>query len=798
MRNVKIENEVLIQAAKRYGTPCLCYEKNEIEYWCKALKDDLPSQSNIIYSVKASSSTILLQNYINDGLLFETASDGELSILISLEVAPNQIWVSGQGKSLEYIINALKYGITHFHIESENELNLLAPLIQDRTDIICCIRVNPQNASDESVLQTAGKASAFGIDENKLQKLLNNPYANIINGIFVYCGSQYFSAESIINNTETAFHIAMSFHASTGRKIKAIDFGGGFGVPENNETPELNLEHLHMGLEVVFEKYSKSDCFSSDTQYYFESGRFLAARTACLITSIVDIKESMNKKFIITNGGINHLGVKQAEYRLYLPYIRHIGKNPTGYFDKYSIIGNTCTPIDLTHPEIALDNPLIGDYICIPDCGAYSLNFSPQHFNGFYSIPEILHDDGVWAAYTNKGIYKELAGNKEYVPIGTGKEIEQLFVESCPLDSDEVQNIIIAAETIKNNSLNFFIFDIGENGTETVILLKVLKKHYGIVPDVVFTDFEDITKFTKAKCLKKECYKLFSAKNEMSKYFAMLAGSEFTDNDFSETTIMVISSGIWSYMKIESELITSMELDFYDHFLHNISSLQHSFDLLRDIVSKESYIEYLRTVLENDFWRLPVNPLHSKYWGYDLNPYNKLYEHLDNEKWLNIGSCNGDTIFRYFSNGYSATKIYAVDTDKNALLRCRSNLHLINSIETEAVSYHNVMFGCHADEIKIDDMFANLPLTLINMDIEGAEQNVIKSAKSVINRDKPVLAICVYHKPDDIYKLINLIYNINADYSFYLRKYPNYPYHRYNSKEELVLYAIPSERKVEH
>lgn len=113
MRNVKIENEVLIQAAKRYGTPCLCYEKNEIEYWCKALKDALPSQSNLIYSVKASSSTILLQNYINDGLLFETASDGELSILISLEVAPNQIWVSGQGKSLEYIINALKYGITH-------------------------------------------------------------------------------------------------------------------------------------------------------------------------------------------------------------------------------------------------------------------------------------------------------------------------------------------------------------------------------------------------------------------------------------------------------------------------------------------------------------------------------------------------------------------------------------------------------------------------------------------------------------------------------------------------------------
>ena len=363
------------------------------------------------------------------------------------------------------------------------------------------------------------------------------------------------------------------------------------------------------------------------------------------------------------------------------------------------------------------------------------------------------------------------------------------------MESDEVQNIIIAAETVKRNNLDFFVFDISETGTEAVILLKVLKKHYGIIPNIVFSNFEDITKYTKAECLKKDCFKLFSAKNELSNYFAMLIGSEFSDNNFSNSTMMVIRSGVWSYMKIESELIASMELEFYDHFLHHISNLQCSFDLLCDIVSKECYIEYLRTVLENDFWRLAVNPLRSKYWGYDLNPYKKLFEHLEDEKWLNIGACNGDTIFRFFSEGYSASKIYAVDSDKNALVRCRSNLHLICMKEKEQISYHNVKFGCHKDEVTIDDMFSNTPLTLINMDIEGAEQNVIKNAKSVINRDKPVLAICVYHKPEDIYKLIDLIHNINNDYSFYLRKYPNYPYHRYNSKEELVLYAIPSERK---
>ncbi len=797
MRNVRIDDETLVQAAKKYGTPCLCYEETEIDYWRRALKNALPKRSKLIYSVKASPSVILLQNYIHNGMLFETASDGELSLLISLGAEPDKIWVSGLGKSAEYVINALKYGVSHFHIESENELNLFASLIQGRDDIVCCIRVNPKSVSDDSVLQTAGKASVFGVDENKVQKLLQSRYAEIINGVFVYCGSQYFSAESIINNTETAFRLAVDFHTFTGRVVKAIDFGGGFGVPESDDTPELDLETLHTGLEALFEKYTDSACFSSDTEYCFESGRFLAARTACLITSIIDVKKSMNKNFVITNGGINYLGVKQAEYRLYPPYIRHIGKNQTGSCNKYCIIGNTCTPIDLTHPEAILDNPSISDYICIPDCGAYSLSFSPQHFNGFYSIPEILHSDGALAAYTNRGTYEELIGKRECVPIGTGQEIEQMFIASCPADGDEVQNVIIAAETIKRNSLKFFVYDMSENGTETVILLKILKKHYEIVPNAVFSDFEDISKFTEAECLKKDRYDQFSSRNVMSNYFAMLAGSEFSDNDISETAIKMIRSGIWSYMKIESELIASMELDFYDHYLHHIPDLQHSFDLLCDTVSKECYIEYLRTVLENDFWRLPVVPLRSKYWGYDLNPYKKLYEHLDNEKWLNVGACNGDTIFRYFSEGYSASKIYAVDADMNTLSRCRSNLNLINVREQEQVSYHNVIFGCHKDEVKIDDMFSNIPLTLINMDIEGAEQNAIMSAKTVIKRNKPVLAICVYHKPEDISELINIIHNISTDYSFYLRKYPNYPYHRYNSKEELVLYAIPSERKTE-
>ena len=43
-----VDENVLIQAAQRCGTPCLCYEKKEIDYWRKVLINALPKQSNLI------------------------------------------------------------------------------------------------------------------------------------------------------------------------------------------------------------------------------------------------------------------------------------------------------------------------------------------------------------------------------------------------------------------------------------------------------------------------------------------------------------------------------------------------------------------------------------------------------------------------------------------------------------------------------------------------------------------------------------------------------------------------------
>ena len=70
----------------------------------------------------------------------------------------------------------------------------------------------------------------------------------------------------------------------------------------------------------------------------------------------------------------------------------------------------------------------------------------------------------------------------------------------------------------------------------------------------------------------------------------------------------------------------------------------------------------------------------------------------------------------------------------------------------------------------------------IKMDIEGAELTALRGAAETIRRFRPKLAICVYHKPEDLVEIPRFITSLNAGYAFYLK-------HHSPVLNETVLYA---------
>lgn len=75
------------------------------------------------------------------------------------------------------------------------------------------------------------------------------------------------------------------------------------------------------------------------------------------------------------------------------------------------------------------------------------------------------------------------------------------------------------------------------------------------------------------------------------------------------------------------------------------------------------------------------------------------------------------------------------------------------------------------------------PVTLIKMDIEGSELEALKGAKNTIRKYSPRLAVCIYHKPEDILDIPAYIHELCPNYRLYLRHYS------YTSTET-VLYAV--------
>lgn len=87
-----------------------------------------------------------------------------------------------------------------------------------------------------------------------------------------------------------------------------------------------------------------------------------------------------------------------------------------------------------------------------------------------------------------------------------------------------------------------------------------------------------------------------------------------------------------------------------------------------------------------------------------------------------------------------------------------------------------------AEIARIDDEVQDEKVTFIKMDIEGAELDALKGAKDTILRDKPKLAICIYHKKSDLYELPGYILSLVPEYKLCVRHYTSISW-------ETVLYA---------
>lgn len=247
-------------------------------------------------------------------------------------------------------------------------------------------------------------------------------------------------------------------------------------------------------------------------------------------------------------------------------------------------------------------------------------------------------------------------------------------------------------------------------------------------------------------------------------------------------------------------------------YLGHFDACKKIYDALEDPLSKHTFLNVIkgRITFETMYFNEVVQG--NQY-------FNELTQDIQLESFVDAGAFNGDTLKAFISfchNEYESIvslepfeecfklleqtlqKDFSKDTririEKKALSNQERRIAMNESMgaSSSIVGLSEVCdhIDCEMIEtIRLDSL--QLPrVTFIKMDIEGSELEALEGAKETILRYMPKLAICVYHKPEDLFVIPKWIMNLNLNYQYYMRHHGN---QSFNQHCETVFYAIPRE-----
>ncbi|RKQ64036.1 FkbM family methyltransferase [Thermovibrio guaymasensis] len=178
-------------------------------------------------------------------------------------------------------------------------------------------------------------------------------------------------------------------------------------------------------------------------------------------------------------------------------------------------------------------------------------------------------------------------------------------------------------------------------------------------------------------------------------------------------------------------------------------------------------------------------------------------------KFVDVGSFIGDTLpWLFYIYGEKVESIVCFEPGRenihilNKTIKCLKNLYprtdftVIPAAVWSSPGYagfdsagsssriSNVSSENIVPLVTLDEILKGSAPTYIKMDVEGAEMEALKGAKEVIKKEKPYLAVSIYHRPEDLWEIPLLISKEFSFYKLYIRVHGHFGL-------ETVLYCVP-------
>lgn len=175
-----------------------------------------------------------------------------------------------------------------------------------------------------------------------------------------------------------------------------------------------------------------------------------------------------------------------------------------------------------------------------------------------------------------------------------------------------------------------------------------------------------------------------------------------------------------------------------------------------------------------------------------------LLQLINQEIYVDAGAYDGDTIREFCdrmkAKGHDYQKIIAIEPDPKNFRKLKSfvetsKLPDISLVQAAVGDQEGMMAfddkagrssslspaGRRQVQVRRLDELIKEPVTLLKMDVEGAEQEALEGSQNLLRQYRPRLIISAYHRSGDIMELAWQIKRINPDYHLGLRHHPYVP-----------------------
>jgi len=187
-------------------------------------------------------------------------------------------------------------------------------------------------------------------------------------------------------------------------------------------------------------------------------------------------------------------------------------------------------------------------------------------------------------------------------------------------------------------------------------------------------------------------------------------------------------------------------------------------------------------------------------WRNNTSQYFDYFGPNENEVFVDCGCYDGGTCYRFAGwcgqKGYE--HIYSFEADPVNYEKCKALLEplgkcelfpygtakerakvyfaskgfedscIISREEADKLNFEGVQ---QIETVALDEVLKGKKITFLKMDVEGAEYEALLGAQNLIKECRPRMAISIYHKPEDIITIPNLILELNPDYRISFRHY---------------------------